>query len=107
MVRLGFAADVAPFDAACFAHRAFCARLIFLQAAADIVRVPFDLDPLYAPTNAVRAAFSADNCFSTMFRSLFNSFTIPDQFAIECPLVSDCTKLANLARLKDQSLDSS
>jgi hypothetical protein len=48
------------FDAVCFAHRAFCARLIFLRAAADM-RVPFGLADPYAPTKAVSAAFNADN----------------------------------------------
>ena len=64
IVRLSFAIDAAPFAVACLAHRAFCARLIFLRAAADIVRVPVDLGPLYAPTKAVSAAFNADNCCS-------------------------------------------
>ena len=66
-----------------FAHRAFCARLILLRAAADSLRVPFDFaDPLYVPTKAVSAAFRADNCFSTRARSSFNCFTNPDRFAI-------------------------
>ena len=47
IVRLGFAVAL-PFGAVRFAHRAFCARLIFFRAAADIVRAPVDLDPLYS-----------------------------------------------------------
>jgi hypothetical protein len=54
--------DVVPFDAACFAQRAFCARLILLRVAADIVRVPSDVEPLYGRTNGLSAAFNADNC---------------------------------------------
>jgi hypothetical protein len=72
--------DVVRFDAACFAQRAFCARLIFLRAVADIVRVPSDVEPLYAPTNALSAAFNADNC-SYSVPSFSNCFTIPDKFA--------------------------
>ena len=82
-MRLGFAALAGSFPTARFAHRAFCARLIFLRAEADIVRVPFGCaDPVYEPTKACSAAFRADNCFSTTSRSFFNCSTIPDRFVI-------------------------
>jgi hypothetical protein len=84
IVRLGFAVALV-FEALRFAHRAFCARLIFLRAAADIAGGAFDLDPPYAPTKAVSAAFSADNCFSTRSRSSLNFFTTPDRFVMIVP----------------------
>jgi hypothetical protein len=91
ILRLGFAALGWPLAAARFAHRAFWARLIFLRAAADKWRL---VDPLYTPTKAVSAAFSADNCFSTRSRSCFNCFTIPDKFAILIgpPSAGDCIR---------------
>src|SRR5450631_317663 len=83
MIRLGLAVLSWPFAVVRFAQRAFCARLIFFRAAADIVRVPFDLaDPVYEPTKACSAAFNADNCRSTTSRSFFNCSTIPDRFAM-------------------------
>jgi hypothetical protein len=56
--------DVVRFDAACFAQRAFCARLVFLRAVADIVRVASDVEPLYEPTNAMSPAFNADTAWN-------------------------------------------
>jgi hypothetical protein len=69
-VRLGFAR---PLEF-CFAHRPFCARLIFLRAEADIFRrfpvdlVDFDPDPERAET----AASSRPNSDAALSLAAFN-----------------------------------
>jgi hypothetical protein len=92
--RLGLAG---PFDAARFAHRAFCAMLILRRPAADMVRLLGP--PPYTLANAVIAAFSPDNCRSTRSRSLFNCFTIADKFTIEPPRPPYCSKICCLRRV--------
>src|ERR1700733_1199673 len=91
IVRLGFAVAIV-FEAVRFAHRAFCARLIFFRRAADIAGLAFDWDAPYAPTKAVSAAFSADSCFSTRSRSSANFFTIPERFVMVIPSAGDCIR---------------
>ena len=54
----------------CFAHRAFCARLIFLRAEADIVRLPCRLGSVYdlPPSSFPRTARAASTCLSSFTR---------------------------------------
>jgi len=69
-----------------FAHRAFCARLIFLRAAADRVR-RFRAGLL--PVRLPRAANAAPKRFTSPCASVcafFNCWTTPDRFAMKFPL---------------------
>jgi hypothetical protein len=72
MVLFGFAAG--PL-ALCFAQRAFCAKLIFLRPAADMVRdVPLELTlPSAASASSIRWS-----CFCACSRSFFNCWTTTD-----------------------------
>jgi hypothetical protein len=70
------------FGVLCFAHRAFCARLILRRAAADMVW-PEPLE-LTLP-NAPRAASIRWTSFCARSRSLLNCWTTPDMFVIWNP----------------------
>jgi hypothetical protein len=78
---LGLAVPIWVFELL-FAHRAFCARLIFLRAAADRVR----RFPGILPVRFPRAADAAPKRFtspSALARALFNCWTTPDRFAMK------------------------
>jgi hypothetical protein len=66
-----FRQGVVQFAEALFDHRAFCARLIFLRADADRVRLPLGL--VLEPLRVVRALIAA----SMRLRSSWSSLTIP------------------------------
>ena len=74
-----------------FAHRAFCARLIFLRADADIFRrLPADLfDFELNPDNAETAASSRPNSNAALSRAAFNCASM----SMYSPSGWDCSKM--------------
>ena len=73
----------------CLANRAFCARLIFLRTAADIVRrlpVSVDLEP--NPDRAETAASSRPNSNAALSLAAFNCASI----SMYSPSGWDCSK---------------
>jgi hypothetical protein len=68
------------------AHLARCAAAILARLFADIFRrFRLGLPPPYTPANAVKAALSPDNCFSTRSRSFFNCFIMEDRLRLRPP----------------------
>ena len=65
-MRLGFIATTWPLDEACFAHRAFWARLIFLRAAAESVCLGFVTG--VPPFNLPSTDRAASKCLSRLTR---------------------------------------
>lgn len=81
-MRLRPAAEIVLFGFAvlCFAHRAFCARLILRRAAPDMVRVPFELAPKAASASSMRWS-----CCCKCWCSRFNCWITADMCLIGTP----------------------
>ena len=96
-MRFGLAA--APcVSAAAFAHRAFCARLIFFRAAADRVLRPFELEL----PKAASAAPNRRTSLCALSSSFFKCRTTPDRFPMNPPSAQDCNSVAGVYPVKPQ-----